>query len=59
LEEEKKTLFIKGSKTNQIVTDFMKNLYGLKKENSIYYSKKHELHPFENIETIEKYCNKQ
>ncbi|EGR29115.1 hypothetical protein IMG5_162990 [Ichthyophthirius multifiliis] len=55
----RKTLFIKGQKTSEQVSNFMKDLYSLKKINSLNFSRRHEIRPFEEIQQIENYCQKQ
>lgn len=34
----------------------MKDIKSLRKDKAVIYSRKHEIHPYENVEEIEKYC---
>ncbi|XP_076762815.1 ribosome production factor 2-like protein Non3 [Xylocopa sonorina] len=58
IEDSKQTLCFKGNKTSQIVVDFMKNLYDLKKPDAVMMQKKNDILPFEDITKIEKFCVK-
>ncbi|GAB1860981.1 Ribosome production factor 2 homolog [Camponotus japonicus] len=58
VENAKETLCLKGKNTSQIVVDFMKDLYDLKKPNAQMMQKKNDILPFENIVPIEKFAFK-
>lgn len=58
IEDAKQTLLIKGSHTSQIVADYLKDLYHLKKPNVQMMQKKNDILPFEDITPIEKFCTK-
>ncbi|KAL4512283.1 hypothetical protein ABPG72_005285 [Tetrahymena utriculariae] len=58
-ESSKKTIFIKGKKTSEDVSKIMKDIYTLKKINSVNFSNRHDVLPFENVQPIENYCVKQ
>ncbi|XP_017878376.1 ribosome production factor 2 homolog [Ceratina calcarata] len=58
IEEAKQTLCFKGKNTSQIVVDFMKNLYHLKKPDAQMMQKKNDILPFEDVTPIEKFAVK-
>ncbi|KAG7202846.1 hypothetical protein KM043_009997 [Ampulex compressa] len=58
IEDAKHTLCLKGKHTSQIVTDYLKDLYDLKKPNAQMMQKKNDILPFEDITPIEKYSIK-
>ncbi|XP_071869095.1 ribosome production factor 2-like protein Non3 isoform X1 [Bombus fervidus] len=58
IEDAKQTLCFKGKNTSQIVVDFMKDLYDLKKPDAQIMQKKNDILPFEDITPIEKFCVK-
>lgn len=58
IEDAKQTLLIKGNHTSQVVTDYMKDLYHLKKPDVQMMQKKNDILPFEDITPIEKFCSK-
>ncbi|XP_033335588.1 ribosome production factor 2-like protein Non3 [Megalopta genalis] len=58
VEDVKETLCFKGKNTSQIVVDFMKDLYNLKKPNAQIMQKKNDILPFEDITLIEKFAVK-
>ena len=58
IEEAKQTLCFKGKNTSQIVVDFMKDLYDLKKPDAQIMQKKNDILPFEDITPIEKFSVK-
>lgn len=54
---------MKGNKTSPITTHFMKSIVpdaviqrAIKREHSTYFSRRHDTHPFETTQEIEKYC---
>ncbi|KAL6258159.1 hypothetical protein P5V15_010114 [Pogonomyrmex californicus] len=58
IEDLKEALFLKGTRTSQIVIDIMKDLYDLKKPNVQMMQKKNDIIPFEDITPIEKFTFK-
>ncbi|GAB1869721.1 Ribosome production factor 2 homolog [Camponotus japonicus] len=58
VENAKETLCFKGKNASQIVVDFMKDLYDLKKPNAQMMQKKNDILPFENIVPVEKFAVK-
>ncbi|XP_031831520.1 ribosome production factor 2-like protein Non3 isoform X1 [Nomia melanderi] len=58
VENAKETLCFKGKNTSQLVVDFMKDLYDLKKPNAQMLQKKNDVLPFEDITLIEKFSAK-
>ncbi|EFN74477.1 Brix domain-containing protein 1-like protein [Camponotus floridanus] len=58
VENAKETLCFKGKNASQIVIDFMKDLYDLKKPNAQMMQKKNDILPFENIVPVEKFTVK-
>ncbi|KAI9302248.1 ribosome production factor 2 [Cunninghamella echinulata] len=57
-ENPKTALIIHGSSTSQVVKDALKDLYALKRPNSIHFTKKNEIKPFEDEEKLEFFANK-
>ncbi|XP_003488693.1 ribosome production factor 2 homolog isoform X1 [Bombus impatiens] len=58
IEDVKQTLCFKGKNTSQIVVDFMKDLYDLKKPDAQIMQKKNDILPFEDITPVEKFSVK-
>ncbi|KAG6802174.1 ribosome production factor 2 isoform X1 [Apis mellifera caucasica] len=58
IENVKQILCFKSKKTSQIVVDFMKDLYNLKKPDAEMMQKKNDILPFEDITPVEKFCAK-
>lgn len=58
VEKAKETLCLKSKNNSQIVIDFMKDLYDLKKPNAQMMQKKNDILPFENIVPVEKFASK-
>ncbi|TGZ53486.1 ribosome production factor 2 homolog [Temnothorax longispinosus] len=58
VENGKEALCLRGKHTSQIVTDFMKDLYDLKKPNAQMMKQKNDILPFEDITPIEKFALK-
>lgn len=48
-EPAKQTIFLKGQKTSEEISSLLRDLYTLKKINSINFSRRHEVLPFEEI----------
>lgn len=57
-ENTKKTIFIKGGNTSQTVTQLLKELYMLKKVDSLMYKRKNILRPFEDETQLEFFSQK-
>ncbi|XP_071560492.1 ribosome production factor 2 homolog [Temnothorax nylanderi] len=58
VENAKEALCLRGKRTSQIVTDFMKDLYDLKKPNAQMMKQKNDVLPFEDITPVEKFALK-
>ncbi|KAI8901654.1 Brix domain-containing protein [Globomyces pollinis-pini] len=52
-EGAKTAVFLKGTSTSQIVTDALKDLYALKKPDGVMFSKKNDIHPFDDHKPLE------
>jgi len=52
----KRTLLVRGNKTSEITTAFLKDMKIIKHEGTTYYSRRHDVHPFESATEIEHYC---
>lgn len=59
IENVKKTTFVKGSNINQETTQILKDLYRLKKTESVFYQKKNDIKPFEDVTPLEKLMAKK
>lgn len=59
VENIKKTSFVKGTNVNQETTQILKDLYSLKKTESIFYQKKNDIKPFEDGVPLEKLLGKK
>lgn len=57
-ENDKNTMFIKGGRTSDIVTQTLKELYMLKKPLATMYKKKNITRPFEDQTSVEFFANK-
>lgn len=53
IENTKTGLFVKGPNSSQLVQDCMKDLYIMKKPNSIAYNQKNDIRPFEDATKLE------
>lgn len=58
IEDAKQTICMKGKNASQLVVDFMKDLYNLKKPDAVVLQKKNDVLPFEDITPIEKFSLK-
>ncbi|OLY84891.1 Ribosome production factor 2-like protein [Smittium mucronatum] len=58
IENPKNTIFIRGSQTSQVIQNVLKDLYSLKKPLALNFSKKNEIHPFDDETKLEFLCNK-
>ncbi|CAK9813983.1 Ribosome production factor 2 homolog [Anthophora quadrimaculata] len=58
IEDVKQILCFKGKNSSQIVVDFMKDLYNLKKPDAHMMQKKNDILPFEDVTLIEKFSVK-
>ncbi|KAJ3065842.1 rRNA-binding ribosome biosynthesis protein rpf2 [Podochytrium sp. JEL0797] len=52
-ENVKSALFVKGSTTSELVMDALKDLYALRRPNGVLFSKKNDIHPFDDPRPIE------
>ncbi|CAG8613673.1 17823_t:CDS:2 [Cetraspora pellucida] len=59
VEENVKTaIFIRGSTTSQVVNDALSDLCRLRRSNSINFTKKNNIHPFDDDTSLDFYCAK-
>ncbi|WWC63830.1 uncharacterized protein I303_106435 [Kwoniella dejecticola CBS 10117] len=58
VENEKTVIFVRGQSTSDIVRNVMKDLYALKRPNAINFSRKNDIHPFEDTASLEFFANK-
>ncbi|WWC72916.1 uncharacterized protein I206_106880 [Kwoniella pini CBS 10737] len=58
VENEKTAIFVRGQSTSDIVRNVMKDLYALKRPNAINFSRKNDIHPFEDTSSLEFFANK-
>ncbi|KAJ3129311.1 rRNA-binding ribosome biosynthesis protein rpf2 [Nowakowskiella sp. JEL0407] len=58
VESVKSAMFIRGSTTSAIVGSALKDLYSLKKPDAVYFSKKNEIHPFDDSKPLEFFSQK-
>ncbi|KAJ1679660.1 rRNA-binding ribosome biosynthesis protein rpf2 [Spiromyces aspiralis] len=58
VENPKTAIFVRGSQTSQPVLDLLKDFYALKRTNAINFSKKNQIHPFDDETTIEFFSRK-
>ncbi|WWC91036.1 uncharacterized protein L201_005976 [Kwoniella dendrophila CBS 6074] len=58
VENEKTAIFVRGQATSDIVRNVMKDLYALKRPNAINFSRKNDIHPFEDSSSLEFFANK-
>ncbi|XP_046849133.1 ribosome production factor 2 homolog [Xenia sp. Carnegie-2017] len=58
VENAKTTMFIRGGKTSEIVTQALKDLCALKKPNCVLFKRKNILRPFQDETSIEFFSNK-
>lgn len=57
-ENPKKSITLRGLKSTPEILQLLEELHGLRMPLDTLYAKKHEIHPFENGEAIEKMCTK-
>ncbi|KAJ2226478.1 rRNA-binding ribosome biosynthesis protein rpf2 [Coemansia sp. RSA 1722] len=58
VENPKTAIFVRGSKTSKIIQDTLKDLYSLRKPEAINFTKKNEIHPFDDETSIEFFARK-
>ncbi|KAJ1797244.1 rRNA-binding ribosome biosynthesis protein rpf2, partial [Coemansia sp. RSA 2598] len=58
VENVKTAIFVRGSKTSKVVQDTLKDLYSLRKPDAINFTKKNEIHPFDDETGIEFFARK-
>nr|XP_019049782.1 ribosome production factor 2 [Kwoniella bestiolae CBS 10118]OCF28712.1 ribosome production factor 2 [Kwoniella bestiolae CBS 10118] len=58
VENEKTAIFVRGQSTSEIVRNVMKDLYALKQPHAINFSRKNDIHPFEDTSSLEFFANK-
>ncbi|XP_018496905.1 ribosome production factor 2 homolog [Galendromus occidentalis] len=59
IENPKKTSFVKAANINQRTAQILKDLYTLKKTESVFYQKKNDIRPFEDVSHLEKLMAKK
>lgn len=59
IENPKQASFVKASNINQETTQILKDLYTLKKTESVFYQKKNDMKPFEDVVPLEKLLGKK
>ncbi|KAL5007166.1 hypothetical protein ScPMuIL_015972 [Solemya velum] len=57
-EKAKTAMFIKGGNTSQTITEVLKELYALKKQDSVMYKRKNIFRPFEDETSLEFFSKK-
>ncbi|GBM81051.1 Ribosome production factor 2 [Araneus ventricosus] len=58
IENDKKTIFIRGVNCNQTVLTAMKDFASLKKPNCVFFNRKNDIKPMENDTKLEFFCQK-
>lgn len=60
VEDPKKVLLLQGNKVSQVIRDVLTDLHKLKKGDSVKYSRKNDLHPFETGQelTLQFFCER-
>ncbi|KAJ1728277.1 rRNA-binding ribosome biosynthesis protein rpf2 [Coemansia sp. RSA 1939] len=58
VENTKTAIFVRGSKTSQVIIDVLSDLYSLRKPDAINFTKKNEVHPFDDETSIEFFARK-
>ncbi|KAJ2821702.1 rRNA-binding ribosome biosynthesis protein rpf2 [Coemansia erecta] len=58
VENQKTAIFIRGSTTSQPILSTLKDLYALRKPNAINFTKKNEIHPFDDETGVEFFSRK-
>lgn len=59
VENDKKTMFLKGVKTSQTVNDILGDLYKTKRLNAVMMSRKNPIKPFEDAQPLQEMMKKQ
>jgi ribosome production factor 2 len=52
-EGAKTAVFLKGTATSSLVHDALKELYALKKPDAVMFSKRNDVHPFDDFKPLE------
>ncbi|KAK8843952.1 hypothetical protein IAR55_006744 [Kwoniella newhampshirensis] len=58
VENEKTAIFVRGQTSSDIVRNAMKDLYALKRPEAINFSRKNDIHPFEDASSLEFFASK-
>ncbi|CAD6583973.1 MAG: rRNA-binding ribosome biosynthesis protein rpf2, partial [Tremellales sp. Tagirdzhanova-0007] len=58
VENDKTAIFVRGSQTSESVRMAMKDLYALKRPNAINFSRKNDIHPFDDASSLEFFAGK-
>ncbi|KAJ1905793.1 rRNA-binding ribosome biosynthesis protein rpf2 [Tieghemiomyces parasiticus] len=57
-ENPKQALFIRGSSTSEIIKDTLQAMYDLRKPNAVHFTRKNEVHPFDDETKLEFFLRK-
>jgi len=58
IENDKKTIFVRGVNANNVVLQAMKDFASLKKPNAVFFNKKNDIKPLEDASSLEFFCQK-
>ncbi|KAI9503133.1 rRNA-binding ribosome biosynthesis protein rpf2 [Coemansia spiralis] len=58
VENSKTAIFVRGSTTSQVILNVLADLYSLRKPDAINFTKKNEIHPFDDETSIEFFARK-
>ncbi|WVF65368.1 hypothetical protein IAT40_000095 [Kwoniella sp. CBS 6097] len=58
VENEKTAIFVRGQTSSERVREVMKDLYALKRPHAINFSRKNDIHPFEDAASLEFFAGK-
>ncbi|KAJ1735035.1 rRNA-binding ribosome biosynthesis protein rpf2 [Coemansia biformis] len=58
VENAKSAIIVRGSSTSQVILDTLKDLYALRKPNAVNFTKKNEIHPFDDETGVEFFSRK-
>ncbi|KAJ2682889.1 rRNA-binding ribosome biosynthesis protein rpf2, partial [Coemansia spiralis] len=58
VENAKTAIIVRGSSTSQVILDTLKDLYALRKPNAVNFTKKNEIHPFDDETGVEFFSRK-
>ncbi|GFS85348.1 ribosome production factor 2 homolog [Nephila pilipes] len=58
IENDKTTIFVRGANANNLVLTAMKDFAALKKPNCVFYNRKNEINPLEDVTKLETFCQR-